>query len=552
MISVGVDIGTFSIKIADVEATSKSYVIRRVQEIPLSLDPNKDRKIQIIDALRTLFSQYDLEQSQFIFGLPQKQVSERLLTLPFRERFKVQKAMVAMLEDELPFSTEDSVFEAKIVRFNGKGADVLAMAAPRERVTELLDLAHDCGVEPALISCEGIGIHNLFERWYEPPVEALPALQDTPAARTADLVINIGHLSSELLVISDGALLGVHNIDWGGKNIADAIAVKYGLNYMAAVRELQSKGFILLEKAQGSREQVAFSQVIEGALMVLVSELRVKMLELESDLHLQWTKGHLLGGGGQLKNLNGFFTQQFQIPFNRYKQFEHHPPVSFEFSSHLEMVTGAAVGLAIEGLRRPRNPATNFLKGDLVKQANVMAAVWEKWGYAAKIAGAAFVLFFIYAVIRDSLALRLLDESDKALKTQAQAVAKIPARQASASRIRKFISSAQAMEKGRMQAEKVLRLNSALDVMEVISASLPPKMATKFEVKRLSIRGDDAEVHGHTLSDFDIQSIAKALKKAAVGGKVDAVQAAGNVPIPSGRIPFGFKFKVARTAGAGS
>lgn len=550
MISVGVDIGTFSIKVADVEASSKSYTIRRVQEIPLSLDPNKDRKIQIIDALRTLFSQYDLEQSQFVFGLSQKQVSERLLTLPFRERFKVQKAMVAMLEDELPFSIEDSVFEAKIVRFNGKGADVLAMAAPREQVSDLLNLAHDCGVEPALISSEGIGLNNLFEKWWEQPVEALPALQDTPAARTADIVVNIGHLSSELLILSDGALLGVHNIDWGGKNIADAIALKYGLNYIAAVRELQSKGFILLEKAQGSREQVAFSQVIEGALHSLITEIRVKMLELEGDLHLQWGKGHIIGGGGQLKNLNGFFTQAFQIPFNRYKQFEHHPPVGFEFSSHLEAVTGPAVGLALEGLRRPRNPATNFLKGDLAKQANVMEAVWEKWGYAAKIAAASFVIFFVYAVIRDSLALRLMDESDKALKTQAQAVAKIPARQASATRIRKFINNAENVEKSRAQAEKVLKLNSALDVMEAISSSLPPKQAAKFEVKRLVVNGDDAEVHGHTLTDFDIQTISKALKRAALGGKLDPIQAAANVPVPKGRVPFAFKFKVARSGGA--
>jgi Tfp pilus assembly PilM family ATPase len=55
MISVGIDIGAYSIKVAEVEAPSKSYVIRRVQEFPLSLDLTKDKKIEIIDTLRTLF-----------------------------------------------------------------------------------------------------------------------------------------------------------------------------------------------------------------------------------------------------------------------------------------------------------------------------------------------------------------------------------------------------------------------------------------------------------------------------------------------------------------
>lgn len=547
MISVGVDIGTFSIKIAEVEATSKAYAIRRVLEIPLSLDLTKDRKIQVIDALRTLFGQYDLDKTQFVFALPQKYVSARLLFLPFRERFKVQKAIVAMLEDEIPMTMEDSVFEAKIVRTAGKGADVLAMAAPKERVLDVLNLAHDCGTEPILISADGVALNNLFERWFEPPPEGIPAEQDVPAPKNAELVLNIGHLGTELLVISDGVLLGARNIDWGGKNMADAIGTRYGLNYIQAVRELQTKGFLLLDKGQGSKEQVAFSQTIEGSLQTLIGDMRLKLLELQSEMNLTWTKGHLIGGGGQLKNLNGFLTQNFQIPFNRYKQFEHHPAVNFEVTPHLETVTGTAVGLAIEGIRRPRNPATNFLKGDLAKQTHFLEAVWERWGYAAQLAGTAFAIFLVYAMIRDSLALHLLDESEKALKTQAQAVAKMNPRQASSAKIKKFIAAQEQLEKGRKQAEKVLKMNSALDIVDLISSSLPPKSTAKFEVKRVSIHNDQAEVHGYTSTDFNKDSIAKALQKAAVGGVVSSTQ--NMATTPAGRVPFAFKFRVVRQAG---
>ena len=44
MVSVGVDIGTYSIKVAEVEATSKSYVLRRVQEFPYSPLPYSPTK----------------------------------------------------------------------------------------------------------------------------------------------------------------------------------------------------------------------------------------------------------------------------------------------------------------------------------------------------------------------------------------------------------------------------------------------------------------------------------------------------------------------------
>ena len=75
MMSVGVDIGSYSIKVAEVEITSKSYIIRKVYEFPLSLDLTKDKKIEIIDTLRTLFQQYNFEKTHFVFAVPQKSVS---------------------------------------------------------------------------------------------------------------------------------------------------------------------------------------------------------------------------------------------------------------------------------------------------------------------------------------------------------------------------------------------------------------------------------------------------------------------------------------------
>lgn len=547
MISVGIDIGTYSIKVAEVEPTSKSYIIRRVQEFPLSLDPTKDKKIEIIDTLRTLFSHYDLDHTQFIFAVPQRFVSARLLNFPFRERFKIQKTVVSQLEDELPFSQEDAVFDAKIVRYVGKGADVLAMAVPKERISDVIDLAHDCGVDPVLVSSESLGLSNLFEQWDQSPREAPALAQDLPTARPAELVIDLGHMSTKLIVYSEGMLLGVRTIDWGTKNIADTIAHKYGLNYLQAIKEVQSKGFVLLDKAQGTREQIAFSQIIEGSLQTLIADMRLKLLELESELNLQWTKGLLLGGGAQLKNIGGYLTQHFQIQFNKYKQFDHHPSVTFEFDTHLELASGSAIGLALEGLKRPRNPATNFLKGEFAQQGQVFEALWDKWGYTARIVAAAFVIFLVYGFLRESLSLSLLDASDQALRKQAEAIAKVKGSQASPSRIRKFIGQQEKLEKGRKQAEKVVKINSALDALDLITASLPGRDAIQLEIKRVSIDAEIAEVHGYSDSQTSVEQIQKSLQRASSNGKAETVQL--RIPVPDGKTGFAFRFQINRFSG---
>jgi len=547
MISVGVDIGSYSIKVAEVEATSKSYIIRGLHEFPLSLDLTKDKKIEIIDTLRTLFQQYDPERTHFVFAIPQKSVSARLLNFPFRERFKIQRATASQLEDDLPFSQEDAVFDSKIVRLVGKSADVIAMAVPKERVGEVLGTANDCGVHPYVISTEVMGLANLFERWAEPPPEVPAITEEIPAPRVAEIFLNVGHLTSQILVYSDGVMLGTRNIDWGAKNIADAIGAKYSLNYIQAMRELQLKGFLLLEKGQGTKEQVTFSQTIEKAVQDLVSVMRLKMLELQSEMNLQWSRGLMMGGGSQLKNLGAYLTQAFEIPFNRYKQFENHPQVSFETNSQMEATAGVAIGLALEALKRPRNPAVTFMKGEFAVQSDFFRAMWDRWGYTAQLLAAGFVILMTYGVIRDSLAERLLGEGDRVLKMQAEAIAGLKGKRAGNESIRKFINNIDKEAKNRKQAEKVTHINSALDVLNLVSAALPPGNMVNLEIKRLTIDNQTAEFHGYTGNPGDVSRIQAALQKVSTNGKADSITP--KFAAPAGKVAFAFKIQVQRYSG---
>lgn len=547
MISIGVDIGSYSIKIAEVESTSKSYAIRRIQEFPLSQDPTKDKKIEIIDTLRTAFSQVDQDKTTFVFSISQQSVSMRLVEFPFRERFKVQKAVAAQLEDDLPFSQEDAVFDTKIVRFLGKGAQVLAMAVPKDRVGEVLHLSHDCGVEPTLISADSIALANTFEQWLMPPPEGIPEVQEIPAPKSAELVLNIGHLNSQILIYADGILLNVRNIDWGAKNLVDALVAKYSLNYLQCLKELQLKGAVILEKSQGTKEQMTFSQTIEKSLQGLVGIMRLKMLEAQSEFNLQWTKGTTTGGGSQLRNINAFLTQSFEFPFNRLKQFDLHPPINFETNPHLEAVTATAIGLAIEGLKRPRNPATNFLKGEFARQSQVFEVLWEKWGYTVQLAGVAFVIMMIYGITRVSFSQRLVEESDKALQTQALAVANLKGSKASQNNIRKFLGNVEKEAKNRKSAQKVTKINSALDILNRISAAVPTNAQVLHEVKRIIIETKTAEVHGYANSAGDGQKVMAALQKVAEDGKVQTINP--QIKTPAGKVPFACKFKIQRFSG---
>ncbi len=483
------------------------------------------------------------------FASARRYVSLRLKKFPFRERHKILRAVPFEVEDEIPFSQNEAIFEAKVVRFEGKSSDVLAMACPKDRVKDVVQLAQDGGIRPSILSLETVALSNFLETWQSPPPEAMPvSMEMAGSEKLGDLLIDVGHVATKCMFYEDGALVGVRHIDWGGRNIITHVAQKYGLSVLQATKEVEAKAFIALDKSTATKEQAAFSKVIETAMMELVRELRLKILEVKADNHLNIVKANMTGGPTQIRGFGGFLTQHLEIAFNRIKLLSMLPNVAFEQDPGTEAVAGVAIGLAIEGLKRPRNPAVNFMKDDFASQSQTMERIWEKWGYSVKLGTVAFVLFFIYAFIRDSLGASMMAASEEALKAQAAAIANMKGSGASASKIKKFLSEHEKEQKARKQAERVLKLNSALDVLNAVSQALPDKGIT-IDVKRFSVENDTAEIQGYLLSGTRIGDLQTALQGAATSGKVESVTP--QLSPQTGKVPFGFKFHVNRFEGGG-
>ena len=114
MICIGIDIGSSSIKIAEIESKNKEQSINRLEIFPLSTDPNKDTEIEILDIIRNIATQYDQTTTRFILGVDTKQVSIRRRLFPFKERHKILKSLAFELEDGISSSQSDSISDAKI------------------------------------------------------------------------------------------------------------------------------------------------------------------------------------------------------------------------------------------------------------------------------------------------------------------------------------------------------------------------------------------------------------------------------------------------------
>lgn len=545
---LGVDLGSYSIKIAELEKKTKGYVFSNFFEFPLSLDPNRDRGLEIIETLRNFSVNYDPNHTLWVIGVPQAHVSVHFRTFPFKERTKILKSLPFELEDDIPLDVDDTIFDFKLVKTIGTIAEVLTVACPKDSIEEVLNTAKDGGFDPAIVSVEGLAFANVFEQWDAPPPDQPPRESEVeeseaPKSATGHAILHIGHSHSLLLVYKENILVATRSILWGGREIAENISREFGVPVFDAMKTLTSKGFILMNSAGASPEQIKLSQAISSQVDILVRELKLSLLEIKSEFQIDYREIQLSGGTSRIQNLGAYITQGLEIPANANLTPLADKPTRFEVTPHIEAVASTALGLAIEGIKRPRNPAINLRRGEFERENVALKRFWETWRVPVQVAVAAFAIFFVYSIVRDQLASGLVDAADEQLKEAATKAANLRGGALTEVNILRYIKNQKDRLKNQDALSQLEDYVSAADVLAKLSEKMPKNQPDQgYDIVFLEIDNEDLTIRGRAHSLAQTVLIEKALGEIAVPGTLAKI-GAGDV---SGGTPFGFKMKIRR------
>lgn len=553
---LGIDIGSYSIKIAELNASTKGYSFHRFQEIKLSLDPNADRGLEIIDHLRSLAAHYDPNSTHWVIGLPQHHVSVHHKRFPFRERLKIIKSLPFELEDEIPLDIDDTIYDAKNVEYIGQATDVLAIACPKESIQETLNVAKDGGFDPEIVSVEGLALANLFENWQSAPPEVSPNVRQideltsvgVTTPQESKIILHVGHKRSILLVYRENGLVAVRSLLWGGSEIAEDISKAFGISSYEAMTVLNKKSFVLMNSAGATKEQLLLSKTITGSIDKLMHELKLTLLEVRAAFNLEYQEFALSGGVGQVQNICAYFTQALEIPVNIAHPLQKMNNVDFEMSTDVECAAPVALGLAIEALKRPRNPAINLRKDEFARENLAFKRFWEQWRVPIQTIAVAFVLFVFYSIVRESIATDLLETIDDKITDVAKSEAQLKGSAATESGVRKFIRTHKKELQLRKDLDQLNTYVSAMDVLAKISEKLPvvlpPQPGQGIDVSHLDINNDLVIIEGRVQGPL-LAQIESAIKNISQPKSVENVSPSANVK-PGAGTPFGFRFKIKR------
>jgi type IV pilus assembly protein PilM len=476
--TVGVDLGSSSIKLVRCRSGMKGIEVANVFELPLPLESESSPPAGPIgvDSLvqQTLHRWNGFRigsaalQGDVVMAVPGDQVLTCILTLPSTDSEKLEQMIRYEVEGHIPLPLEEVVVAHHLLSSNNGQVQVFAAAASKTLMRRQLEWFGKMGLEPKAAELEALALYSAF-CYLEKERDGIHVVMDLGASKTT------------LCLIENGKLLGVRTILSGGRALTRALKEKFGVSDEEAERAKQRGGL------EGDKDQT----------YALMSVLDALTAEVKRTIHLYTaSRGkeirsiHLCGGGARLRGLSAYLTQQFALE----------PAFLTVSSPDSGAVSGGEIyaqglGLAVKGLLRGQGSQLNFRSGEFA-YAKEAAEVRGRWGFLA----IAAVVVLLLIVANGYFRYASKESRYRELKAQVRA-----AFQSAFPQVRTVVDEIEQAKATVAELNKKAAFFgsgdlTALEVLAEISRQVPKE--TRFDVQDFSAENDKVQIEAETNS-FD-------------------------------------------------
>ena len=514
MIFVGIDIGSCAVKAVAIKRTNKTFNILQTHFFHIKADDDEEqKKLLILGHLKTLTNLYQSRETKYIFSLSQNEVSTEKLTFPFKEKYKIMKSLPFEMEEKLSlFNYKKMVSDIKIIDSSEKKRSVLVFSVFKDSISNILNDIKPLGIEPTIITCEASAVSNLFEIKKEPA-------KDNQKQEDCHLYLKINHTHTMAIIFADNCLQNVYSFEWGAASCIRKIAIKYEIPFHKAMEQFCEKAFVLTQTRGYTGSQIGFSKVIQEAFENLIDKLRLLLLQMEGEESHKCKKIFLCGGGAQVRNLQTLLSTRLNIPVSRVEHPPNFPQWNLRNNDIKQNNFITALGAAMEGLKKSKSPAINFLKEEFAVKFAPFSLMVNQWKQPLTLGISVFVLLSFYGVLRSHQSEKLSDKINRIFQSQSIQIAKLQPKQISIERVQHFITSKKEWSKQTDLTEKLADIPSALDKIKRLSVAIKKQESWNLEIQELNVAGDKVEIKGNISSSY-LKNLKKHLTDLAANGSL--------------------------------
>jgi general secretion pathway protein L len=498
----GIDLGTYSVKLALLEAGFRATTLRGLDEIavPPGEAPLIERQMQ---AVREALAQLGSEVTPYL-AIPGDQLSVRVLDLPFSEARKIDQVVGYELESQIVNPIEDVVFDHMVVAQRPEGTTVLAAAARREDLATFLAAADANNVHPRALYAAPVIYRALF-----PGVGAAPSSDAPPPPCRA--VLDFGYERTNICIVRGGNAIFARTIRRGGAHLTAAIAKAFGADLERAEQAKRGEAFLASPGNPAKTPLlVKLDEVLREALAPTMRELRQTLASFSASARQDIEALLVVGGGGRLAGLLPYLQTELGVPARFLSAREVLEQAgrggaadtgeeSAAPDSDVHALAGAIALAAARGSRE-----IDFRRGPFAYRAN-FSILRQKAGHLAALASAILLAGGIALGAKLSSLRTERKSLDKDLKTATQELFGKPRDDAEA--------VTELMRKGFREDLAPLPKATAFDLLDQISRKVPPADKVKLDVAELEIRPKKTFIKGTADTAAAVDEIAGKLKE---------------------------------------
>ena len=344
--ALGLDIGSSSVKLVELEAAGQGYRLVRFGFALLPAEAIVQGAFMNTGAISTAIRDACVsprrQARQLSTSVSGHSVIVKKLTLPAQSHEELEATIHWEAEQHIPFDINEVNVDYQVLQESATDGqmDVILVAAKKELIDGYLGVICDAGLNLSALDVDAFAIGNMYEHNYEPLAESTVAL------------INIGASVVNISVMNGSVPVFTRDLTTGGNSYTEAIQKDLNLSFEEAERIKlgdapgeESKGIVPREVEDSMR---GVSETLLGELLRSLDFYRATA----SNRPIQ--KVLLAGGAARSPGLDRMLEEQAGIPVEIANPFERiELPDSIAERERIVEVAPAlsvAVGLAMRGV----------------------------------------------------------------------------------------------------------------------------------------------------------------------------------------------------------
>lgn len=300
---VGVDIGSSAIKIAEIKEGRKGRSLVRFGYHPLPPETIVDGHIMnisaVVEGLEKLF--HKSRRRDVALRASGHSVIIKKITMPLMTSAELSEQIVWEAEQHIPFDLAEVHIDYQILhqRPDQGQMDILLVAAKREEIADLANLATQARLRPRVVDLDAFTVQNVFEIGY-----------GVPSPEQTVVLVHVGASISTINILSQGTTSFTRDIANGGNAITEEIQRQLNIS------QAEAEAYKLGGDGKGIVPQEV-PGIINQVVDTLAGEIQRSLdFYLATSGDREISSVYLSGGTANVRALLDAISQRAQVPVN--------------------------------------------------------------------------------------------------------------------------------------------------------------------------------------------------------------------------------------------